>query len=166
MASTGIQIREARSEDVAEIIRLIGALAKYEKLEHADESDAGRLDRHLFGERAYAEALVAASTDGIVGFALFFHNYSTFRTKPGIYLEDLFVDPEHRRRGIGRALLRRVIDLAKERDCGRVEWMVLDWNEPALEFYRRAFGAEALGEWVLNRVNLGLEPGGQTPSGS
>ncbi len=161
MNSPDIHIRAARNEDTPEIIRLIRALAKYEELEHACESDAGLLEQHLFGERAYAEALVAESSDRVVGFALFFHNYSTFRTKPGIHLEDLFVEPEHRRRGIGRALLRRVIDLAAERDCGRVEWMVLDWNEPALEFYRSAFGAEALGEWVLNRVNLAPEKLGE-----
>ena len=154
MSPPDIHIRTAQSEDISEIIRLIRALAKFEELEHECESDAGFLEKHLFGDRAYAEALVAEFSGRIVGFALFFHNYSTFRTKPGIHLEDLFVEPEHRRRGIGRALLERVIDLAAERDCGRVEWMVLDWNKPALEFYRSAFGAEALGEWVLNRVNL------------
>ncbi len=155
MTSPDTEIRSARRQDVPEIVRLIRALARYEKLEQACESDAERLERHLFGDRTYAEALVAESRGRIVGFALFFHSYSTFRARPGIYLEDLFVEPEHRRRGIGRALLQRVMELAAERDCGRVEWMVLDWNKPSIDFYRSAFGAETLDEWVLNRVNLG-----------
>lgn len=147
-------IRDAVAGDVPSIARLIRDLARYEKLEHACDADPGRLERHLFGERAYAEALVAESDGAVIGFALFFHNYSTFRALPGVYLEDIFVEPEHRRRGIGRALLQRVIDVARQRGCGRIEWMVLDWNRDALDFYRSAFGAEALPEWTLNRVSL------------
>lgn len=147
-------IRAARRSDTPDIVRLIRALAEFEKLEHECFSDTDLLEQHLFGERTYAEALVAEFDGRVVGFALYFHNYSTFRARPGIHLEDIFVESAYRRRGIGQALLQRVIDLAAERDCGRVEWMVLDWNQSALDFYRSAFGAEALGEWVLNRVNL------------
>ncbi len=154
MIAPDVHIREATPDDVREIVRLIHALARYENLEEQCVSEADRLARHLFGDRTFAEALVAESAQRVVGFALFFHNYSTFRTQPGIYLEDLFVDPEHRRRGIGRALLSRILAIERERDCGRVEWAVLDWNESAQDFYRRAFGAEALKEWVLNRVTL------------
>ena len=157
------EIRAARRDDLDEIVRLIRALAEYAKLECAAEE--GRLRRDLFGERPYAEAVVAESDGEVVGFALFFHNYSTFRARPGIYLEDLFVDPHKRRLGIGRALLDRVLEIGRERQCGRVEWMVLDWNRPALEFYRRAFGAESYDQWVLNRVSLQDDPDGSSAPG-
>lgn len=147
-------IRQSSPADVPEIARLIRALARYEKLENQCDADEDRLATHLFGPRSFAEAWVAETADRIVGFALFFHNYSTFRALPGIYLEDIFVEPVYRRRGIGRALLQRIVDLGRERGCGRVEWMVLDWNEPAMNFYRDTFGAEVLREWVLNRVSL------------
>ena len=154
MTEPEFEIRPARPNDAAAITRLIRALARYEKLEAECAASEPVIAHHLFGRHPYAEALVAERGGDVVGFALFFHNYSTFRARPGIHLEDIFVEPEHRRRGIGRALLERVLDLARARRCGRVEWMVLDWNEPALEFYRHAFGAEARREWLLNRVTL------------
>ena len=150
----GFEIRAAAPEDVADITRLIRELALYEKLEAHCDADESRLRSHLFGSPSYAEAFVADVGGRIVAFALFFHNYSTFRALPGVYLEDIFVDPQYRRRGIGRALLERVIRIAEERGCGRVEWAVLDWNKPAMDFYHQAFGAEALPEWVLNRISL------------
>jgi len=148
-------IRPAAPADVPAIHALIAALARYEKLEQMNVGTAEDLAAHLFGPRPYAEALVAGD-DGrpggaIVGFALFFHNYSTFLCKPGIYLEDLFVLPEHRRRGHGRELLRAVGRIARERGCGRFEWSVLDWNEPAIAFYR-SLRAEPVDGWTIFRL--------------
>ena len=148
-------IRASTPADVPALHALIGALARYEKLEHAHVGSAERLGEHLFGERRYCEALVAEDDANgarrVVGFALFFHNYSTFLAQPGIYLEDLFVLPEARRRGYGRDLLRAVARLAVERGCGRFEWAVLDWNEPAIRFYE-SLGATPLDEWRLFRL--------------
>ena len=149
MSST---VRPATPADADEIFRLIRALADYEKLEHQVRGDAVRLRDHLFGARPYAEALVAADDGVIVGFALFFHDYSTFETAPGLWLEDLFVEPAHRRRGIGTALLRRVAALAAERGCARLEWTVLEWNAPAIAFYER-LGAEVLPDWRICRLS-------------
>lgn len=136
-------IRAATPTDVPVIFELIQALAEYEKLSHAVTGNTEALKEHLFGARPYAEAVVAEYAGQAVGFALFFPNYSTFLTKPGIYLEDLFVLPEFRRKGIGKAILQYLAQLAVERDCGRLEWSVLDWNQPAIAFYKR-MGASIL----------------------
>jgi GNAT superfamily N-acetyltransferase len=148
-----IEIRKAVESDVPQILRFIRALAEYERLLDACVADESSLRRTLFGgpSSSYAEVLIA-SWDGVpAGFALFFHNYSTFLAKPGIYLEDLFVDPESRGKGIGKALLVALAKIAVERDCGRVEWSVLDWNEPSIGFYK-SLGAVAMDEWTVYRV--------------
>ena len=154
-------IRQAIAEDVPQIFSLIQALAEYEKLSHQVTGTLEDLQEHLFGNRVYAEAIIAELDRGeldsreidnkIVGFALFFPNYSTFLTKPGIYLEDLFVLPEYRRRGIGKAMLSYLGKLALERDAGRLEWSVLDWNESAIAFYQ-SMGANILPDWRICRV--------------
>jgi len=144
-------LRAATPADAEDIFRLVKALAEYEKLTHEVTGDVDRLREHLFGPRCYAEVIVAEMDGRTVGFALFLHNYSTFRTAPGIYLEDLFVEPAHRGRGIGTALLRAVARVARERDCARLQWAVLEWNAPAIRFYERQ-GAELLGDWRLCRV--------------
>lgn len=151
MASTteDFSLRPAQPHDTPELLRLISALAEYEKLPQQLQLSAERLHAHLFGARPLAEALVAQDAShphALIGFALFFTNYSTFLCKPGLYLEDLFVVPEARRRGVGRALLTALARLALERDYGRFEWSVLDWNEPALRFYRE-LGAHVLPDW-------------------
>lgn len=133
------------------LFSLIQALAEYEKLSHAVTGNAEALKEHLFGSRTYVEAILAEYAGQAVGFALFFTNYSTFLTQPGIYLEDLFVLPEYRRKGIGKAMLTCLANLAVERGCGRLEWSVLDWNEPAIAFYQR-MGASILEDWRICRV--------------
>lgn len=147
-----LKIRRAIESDVPTLFSLIEALAEYEQLSHAVTGDAEALKEHLFGSRPYAEAILAEYGEKAAGFALFFPNYSTFLTKPGIYLEDLFVLPEYRRCGIGKALLSYVARLAVDRQAGRLEWSVLDWNEPALNFYGK-MGASLLEEWRICRVN-------------
>ena len=137
------QIRPAIPSDVSHIFNLIKALAEYEKLTHQVTGTEDDLHEHLFGSRVYAEAIVTEANNKIVAFALFFPNYSTFLTKPGIYLEDLFVLPEYRRQGIGKAMLSYLGRLAVDRDAGRLEWSVLDWNESAIAFYQ-TMGAEVL----------------------
>ncbi|MFW5778685.1 MAG: N-acetyltransferase family protein, partial [Coleofasciculus sp.] len=132
-----LKIRPATPTDVPVLFELIQALAEYEKLSHLVTGTVDALQDHLFGAKPYVEAILAEYEGQTVGFALFFSNYSTFLTKPGIYIEDLFVRPEFRRQGIGKALLTYVAQLAVERDCGRLEWSVLDWNEPAIAFYQR-----------------------------
>ncbi|MEC4983387.1 MAG: GNAT family N-acetyltransferase [Oscillatoria sp. PMC 1068.18] len=149
--SKKFQIRAAKITDVAAIFKLIKALAEYEKLSDAVTGNSQKLREHLFGEQRYIEAIVAESEDKIVGFGLFFPNYSTFLTKPGIYLEDLFVLPEYRRQGIGKQMLSYLAQLALERDAGRLEWSVLDWNEPAIAFYE-SLGAVILPDWRICRV--------------
>ena len=144
-------IRPATIEDTPTICRLIRALAEYERLTQEVVLDEARLREHLFGPRPFAEALLAEEEGAAVGFALFFHNYSTFLSRPGLYLEDLFVVPEHRGKGHGKALLSAVARLAVERGCGRLEWSVLDWNEPALRFYR-ALGARPVDGWTIYRL--------------
>jgi GNAT superfamily N-acetyltransferase len=123
----------------------------YEKLEHAVVATQEVLRRTLFGERRYAEALIARLDGEPVGFALYFHNFSTFVGKPGLYLEDLFVEPAHRGKGIGKALLQHLAAIAVERDCGRVEWAVLDWNAPSIAFYR-SLGAVPMDQWTVFRL--------------
>lgn len=145
-------IRPAAEADVPEIARLIRELAEYEKLLDICDVDETSLRDHLFGERPYVEALVAEVEGAAVGFALYFHNYSTFLSKPGLYLEDLYVEPQHRDGGIGKALLERVVEIAAERGCGRVEWLVLDWNKPAVDFYTEAFGAKPVEGWTVFRL--------------
>ena len=146
-----LNIRPATPDDAADIFTLIKALAEYEKLSDRVTGNVADLERHLFGSRPYAEAILAEWESKTVGFALFFPNYSTFLTKPGIYLEDLFVLPEHRRRGIGKALLTYLAKLAVQRDAGRLEWSVLDWNSSAIAFYQQ-MGATVLPDWRICRV--------------
>ncbi|MBV9946967.1 MAG: GNAT family N-acetyltransferase [Myxococcales bacterium] len=155
--STVPVIRGALPEDVEVIADLVRRLAAYERLEQTVTGTVDDLREHLFGARHYAEVLLADDGDTIAGFALFFHNYSTFLARPGIYLEDLFVVPERRRRGLGRALLVAVARTAVERGCGRLEWSVLGWNEPAIAFYR-SLGASLLDEWRPMRVTGGALP--------
>ncbi len=145
------RIRFAVESDVPLILRFIRDLAEYERLAHKVVATEELLHATLFGPRRYAEVVIAEEGSEPVGFALFFHNYSTFLARPGIYLEDLFVKPETRGKGYGRALLARLAALAIERDCGRVEWAVLDWNEPAIEFYR-ALGAQMMDDWKIFRL--------------
>ncbi len=147
-----INIRSAVPADLDVIHGFILALAEYERLSHEVRADKQVLGRHLFGERPMAEVLIAELDGKPVGFALFFHNFSTFEGRPGIYLEDLFVDPAARGAGIGKALLVKLAQLAVERDCARLEWWVLDWNEPAIAFYR-SLGARPMDEWTVNRVD-------------
>ena len=144
-------IRPASREDIPAIMGLIRALAAYENLSEAVTGNAEVLEDHLFGQTPYAEVLLAEWEEKIVGFALFFTNYSTFLTKPGLYLEDLFVLSEYRGQGIGRALLSSVAKLAQQRGAGRLEWSVLDWNESAIAFYEK-MGAEVLPDWRICRV--------------
>jgi GNAT superfamily N-acetyltransferase len=144
-------IRPAGPADVPVILSLIRDLAEYERLAHEVEATEEVLRRNLFGERPYAEALVGELRGEPVAFAVYFHNFSTFLGKPGLYLEDLFVKPAARGLGIGRAILRRLASIAVERDCGRLEWSVLDWNEPALAFYR-LLGATPMSDWTIHRV--------------
>jgi GNAT superfamily N-acetyltransferase len=144
-------LREATAADVPVIFDLICELAEYEKLRDHVDATADGLHGALFGPHRYAEVLMAESDGTIAGFALFFHNFSTFRGKPGVYLEDLFVRPPFRRLGIGRALLQRLAQIAVERGCSRLEWAVLDWNESAIEFYRK-LGARPMNDWTVMRL--------------
>jgi GNAT superfamily N-acetyltransferase len=144
-------IRAAEPRDIDAIVRLISGLAEFEQLTHLLEVTPESLRPHLFGERPVAEALVVDKGDAQVAFALFFSNFSTFLGRPGLYLEDLFVEPGHRGEGIGEALLTRLAQLAVERGCGRFEWSVLDWNENAIRFYER-MGATVMPEWRICRV--------------
>lgn len=147
-----IEIRFARREDVPILKEFICALAEYEKLGPECFATEEKLTRTLFGEKPAAEALLAFVDGEAAGFALFFHTYSTFLAQPGLYLEDLFVKPELRRKGVGEALFRRLARLACERDCGRFEWSALDWNEMAIRFYEK-MGARAMSEWTVFRLS-------------
>jgi GNAT superfamily N-acetyltransferase len=144
-------IRLARPDDVETIFSLIQALAEYEKLTHQVSGSPEALQEHLFGARPYAEAVLVETDDRAIGFALFFTNYSTFLTKPGLYLEDLFILPAYRGQGAGKSVLGYLARLAVERNYGRLEWSVLDWNEPAIGFYQR-MGATVLPDWRICRV--------------
>jgi GNAT superfamily N-acetyltransferase len=145
-------IRPCRPEDSGTLAALVRELAAYEHLEEFARATPDDFRTHLFGPRPVAEALLA-EVDGVpVGFALFFSTFSTFRGQPGIYLEDVFIRPDHRGRGIGKALLASVARIAVERRCGRLEWSVLDWNAPAIGFYR-ALGARPLDEWTVYRID-------------
>ena len=147
-----IAIRPARPDDLPLIASLIRALADYEKLAHEVRFDEEMLARNLFGERPYGEVVIGEVDGEAQGFALFFHNFSTFEGKPGIYLEDLYVHPDARGRGLGKALLAYLANLAVERDCARLEWWVLDWNAPSIAFYK-SLGAKFMDEWTVMRVD-------------
>ena len=144
-------IRPAEPADAGELMRLIRGLAEYEKLADMCVGTPEMLREELFGARRSCEALVAERGGRSVGFALYFSTFSTFLCKPGLYLEDLFVEPAERGRGIGKGLLRALAALAVERDCGRFEWRVLDWNEPSINFYK-SLGAAIMPEWELVRM--------------
>lgn len=147
-----IAIRPATPADVPLIADLIRELAEYEKLAHEVRFDEAVLGAKLFGPRPYAEVVIG-EVDGVAqGFALFFHNFSTFEGKPGLYLEDLFVQPQARGAGLGKALLAHLAGLVLERDCARLEWSVLDWNEPAIGFYK-SLGARPMDGWTVMRVD-------------
>jgi GNAT superfamily N-acetyltransferase len=165
--SDTITIRPATREEVPLVLEFIRALARYEKLEHEVSASEAQLREALFGERPCAEVVFACSAGEPVGFALFFHNFSTFKGQPGIYLEDLFVRPEARGRGIGKRLLAHLARTAVERGCARLEWAVLDWNEPSIGFYR-GLGAVPMDEWTVFRLTgdaLGLLAGGAAADG-
>jgi GNAT superfamily N-acetyltransferase len=145
------EIRSATQSDVPIILSFIKKLADYERLSHEVIATEESLRQTLFGPQPIAEVAIGYCKEEPVGFVLFFHNYSTFLGRAGIYIEDLFVDEAYRKRGFGRALLLHVARLAKERGCGRVEWSVLDWNEPAINFYKN-LGAVPMSEWTIFRV--------------
>lgn len=147
-----ISIRPASAADLPLIAQLIRDLAEYERLAHEVRFDDEVLRTKLFGPRPYAEVVIGEIDGHPQGFALFFHNFSTFEGRPGIYLEDLFVRPEARGSGLGKALLSHLATLAVERDCARLEWSVLDWNEPAIGFYKK-LGARLMDEWTVMRVD-------------
>jgi GNAT superfamily N-acetyltransferase len=151
MSAARLSVRRATPRDAPTILRLIRGLAEYERLAHQMEATAGRLRRHGFGRRRYFEALLCRRGRTPIGLALYYFTYSTFLGRPGLYLEDLFVLPDERGRGAGRALLRALARVAIRRGCGRMEWTVLDWNRPAIRFYKR-LGAELHPEWVLTRL--------------
>jgi GNAT superfamily N-acetyltransferase len=144
-------IRLATPDDLPTIAQLIRDLAEYEKLSQDCVFSEASLREHLFGPRPYAEVLIAEEDGVKVGFALFFHNFSTFLGQPGIYLEDLFVKPEYRGKGHGKELLAKLAKVAMERGCGRLEWAVLDWNTPSIGFYE-SLGAKANGDWTVYRL--------------
>jgi len=146
-----ISLKFAEEKDIPVILSLIKELAEYEKLLDKVTVTEERLKENLFGKRKYAEVIIAELDKKPAGQALFFHNFSTFIGKPGIYLEDLYVKPEYRGKGIGKALLYKLIEVAKERNCGRVEWVVLDWNKRAIDFYKK-LGAEPMNEWIIYRL--------------
>jgi GNAT superfamily N-acetyltransferase len=164
--SEALRIEPARPADTELIVSLVRELADYERLLDAVRIAPEDLQRDLFGPRAFAEAVIARVGDEPVGFALWFHNYSTFEGRAGLYLEDLFVRPAWRGHGHGEALLRHLARIAVERGCARFEWSVLDWNEPAIAFYRK-LGAVALDDWTVQRVTgdaLQALAGNATPS--
>lgn len=147
-----LSIRPATFADLPLIAQFIRDLAEYERLAHEVRFDEAVLGDRLFGARSYAEVLIGEIGGTPQGFALFFHNFSTFEGKPGVYLEDLFVRPEARGSGLGKALLSALAKTAVERDCARLEWSVLDWNDPAIQFYKK-LGAKPMDEWTIFRVD-------------
>ncbi len=152
MSTPPYTLRPAEPRDVADIVSLIEELAEFENLSHMVQTTAEKLHPHLFGAKPVVEALIAEIDGEAVGFALFFTNFSTFLAQPGIYLEDLYVRPAHRRSGLGRALLTRLAEIACERDYGRFDWSVLDWNEDAIRFYQ-SMGAVVMPEWRICRLS-------------
>ena len=149
--SADFEIRAARMEDVPVILQLIRDLATYERAPEEVTATEEQLVNVLFGERPAAEVLLAFEGDVPVGFAIYFYNFSTWLARPGLYLEDLFVKPEKRGKGCGRALLVELAKIARDRGCGRMEWAVLNWNEPAIKFYQ-ALGAKPMNEWTVFRL--------------
>lgn len=145
-------IRTATSADCGLILHFIKGIAEYEKLSHLVEATEEKIQTHLFGQKAVAECFLAFENEVAVGFALFFHNYSTFVSKPGIYLEDLFILPEYRGKSYGKKLLLYLVQTAYQRNCGRVEWSVLNWNKPAIDFYE-SLGAVAMQGWTVYRLD-------------
>lgn len=164
MNTRALSIERATAADVPLVLDLIRQLAEFEHLRDEARATEADLQEHLFGERPFAEVVIARLDSEAVGFALFFHNYSTFVGKPGLYLEDLFIRPEHRGKGFGELLLRHLARLALQRGCGRFEWSVLDWNQRAIDFYRN-LGAQPMNDWTTFRVTgdalerLGREDG-------
>jgi GNAT superfamily N-acetyltransferase len=152
MKGSALSIRRATARDATLILQLIRGLAEYERLAHQMEATVGQIRRHGFGRRRYFEALICRRGRTAIGFALYFFTYSTFVGRPTLYLEDLFVLPEERGRGAGKALLAALARIAVRRGCGRLEWAVLDWNEKAFRFYRR-LGAKPAKQWVLTRLS-------------
>ncbi|MBS0399533.1 MAG: GNAT family N-acetyltransferase [Proteobacteria bacterium] len=150
--SNDLEIRPAQPADIPLVLALIHGLAEYEKLGHEVVATEEKLRQSLFGDRPSAEALIARYKGSPAGFALYFHNFSTFLGQPGLYLEDLFVKPEFRGHGIGQAILVHLAALALERGCGRFEWAVLDWNRPARDFYE-SLGAKPMTDWIIHRVS-------------
>ena len=148
---TNFEIRTTTEADVPIILSLIGELAEYERAPDAVVATEAGLREVLFGPKRSAEVLLALEKGGPVGFAVYFYNFSTWLGRPGLYLEDLFVRPAVRGKGFGRALLERLAQIAQERGCGRMEWAVLDWNDPAIQFYRK-LGAEPMNEWTVFRL--------------
>ena len=146
------QIRHANVDDCATILGFIKELAEYEKLSHEVVASIDTLEESLFGDPAYAQVIIAEHLGVAVGYALFFHNYSTFTGRPGIYLEDLYVQPQFRGKGFGKSLLSYIAKLAVDKRCTRVEWSVLDWNEPSIQFYR-SIGAQPMDEWTVQRLD-------------
>lgn len=151
MARRGLVIRRGTERDVPTILELIRGLAEYERLAHEMEATAARVRAHGFGRRPYFETIICRRGGTPVGFALYFFTYSTFLARPTLYLEDLFVRPEARGTGAGKALLRALARIAVRRGCGRLEWAVLDWNRPAIGFYKR-LGAKLRRQWILTRL--------------
>ena len=151
MNAESLSIRQATRADVPQVLSFVKELAEFERLSHLVEATEEIIAEELFGPKSQAEALLAYCGAEPVGFAVYFHNFSTFLGRKGLYLEDLYVRPAHRRRGFGRAILLRVARIAAERNCGRLEWSVLDWNEPAIFFYE-TLGATIMHEWKLVRV--------------
>lgn len=149
---TGFELREATIDDVPLILDFIRELAEYERLLHEVKADEDTIREGLFGQRRAAEAVIGSLNGDPACFALYFHNFSTFLGQAGIYIEDLFVRPAYRGRGLGRAVFAFLARLAKERGCGRLEWWVLDWNEPALRFYR-SMGALPMSDWTVQRLS-------------
>lgn len=146
-----IKIREAKFEDVKAIMSLVKELAEFEKLAHEFVADERTFGDNLFGPRASTHALIAELDGRAIGFALYFFNFSTFLGRPGLYLEDLYVQPEQRGSGVGLSLLSQLAVIAKERNCGRMEWSVLDWNQKAIDFYLK-LGARPMSEWTTYRL--------------
>ena len=146
-----VTMRFATVKDVPVILSMIKELAAYEQLSAEVSATQSALEHTLFGPKSYAEVVLAEDSGDAVGFCLFFHNYSTFLGKPGLYIEDIFVRPDHRGKGIGRALFTEMKRIADNRNCGRIEWRVLDWNKPAIDFYG-SFGAKPMDEWTVYRL--------------
>lgn len=148
----GFELRQAEASDVSIILGFIRELAEYEKLLDQVKATEKNLQETLFGERPFAEVIIGELNSKPIAFALFFHNYSSFNGKPGLYLEDLYVQPKFRGHGYGKIMLSYLANLAVQRNCGRFEWSVLDWNEPAIQFYKK-IGAKPMSEWIIQRLD-------------